>query len=162
MEWLNDGFWGMIGVLFGTGGIAYAVIMRLLDRQKYKQEVKEAAANADIKTDEFWKGRDDVLNEEMKNKDAWWKERYDNLYQELQNERQLSNDIIKSFRTELNEIREDYERQREHDKQKYNELLEQYNRFQDESNRQNHISMQRIRQLEKLVNDYEKKLNQKE
>ena len=121
MEWLNDGFWGMIGVLFGTGGIAYSVIMRILDRKKYKQEVKEAAANADIKTDEFWKGRYDVLNEEMKNKDAWWKERYDNLYQELQNERQLSNDIIKSFRTELNEIREDYERQREHDKQKYNE-----------------------------------------
>ena len=161
MEWMNDGFWGMIGVLFGTGGLIYAVIMRILDRKKYKQEVKEAAANADIKTDEFWKGRYDVLNEEMKSKDNWWKERYDNLYQELQNERQLSNDIIKSFRTELNEIREDYERQRELDKDKYNELMEQYNRHREESSRQNKMQMERINQLEKLVNEYEKKLNGK-
>ena len=122
MEWLNENVVSIVSVLFGTGGIIYAVVTHFLDKKKYDQEVRKDTAEADIKGDEFWKQRYDVLQKEVDNKDTWWKERYDNLYQELQNERQLSNDIIKSFRTELNEIREDYERQREHDKHKYNEF----------------------------------------
>lgn len=159
MEWMSDSLWNMLGVLFGTGGILYAVIMHFVERRKYKAEVKELQANADIKTDEFWKNRYDVLNTEMQNKDAWWKERYDNLYEELQNERKLSNEIVSSFRSELNEIRGDYERQHEIDKKKYGELLEQYNRFQEESNEQNLENMRRINQLEKLVAEYENRLN---
>lgn len=159
MEWMSDSMWNMFGVLFGTGGILYAIIMHFVERRKYKAEVKELQANADIKTDEFWKNRYDVLNAEMQNKDAWWKERYDNLYEELQKERKLSNEIVSSFRSELNEIREDYERQHEIDKKKYGELLEQYNRFQEESNKQNTENMRRINQLEKLVIEYENRLN---
>ena len=77
----------------------------------------------------------------MQNKDTWWKERYDNLYDELQNERKLSNEIVSSFRAELNEIREDYEHQHEIDKKKYGELLDQYNRFREESDKQNNENM---------------------
>lgn len=159
MEWMSDSMWNMFGVLFGTGGILYAIIMHFVERRKYKAEVKELQANADIKTDEFWKNRYDVLNAEMQNKDTWWKERYDNLYEELQNERKLSNEIVSSFRAELNEIREDYEHQHEIDKKKYGELLDQYNRFREESDKQNNENMRRINQLEKLVAEYENRLN---
>lgn len=159
MEWMNDGFWGIVGVLFGTGGILYAVIMHFVEKRKYNAEVKEQQANADIKSDEFWKNRYDVLNSEMQNKDAWWKERYDNLYEEFQNERKLSNEIVSSFRQELNEIRDDYDRQHEIDRRKYGELLEQYNKFREESDKQNAENIKRINQLEKLVADYEKRLS---
>lgn len=159
MEWINDSFASIFGYLFGTGGIIYAIVMHFVERKKYRAEVKEQQANADIKTDEFWKNRYDVLNAEMQNKDAWWKERYDNLYEELQNERKLSNEIVSNFRSELNDIREDYERQREIDKKKYGELMDQYNKFQEESKRQNDENMKRINQLEKLVSEYEKRLN---
>lgn len=159
MEWLRENAFAIISLLFGTGGIGYAVISRILDRRKYDQEVRQASASADVKSDEFWKARYDVLNNEMTSKDTWWKERYDNLYAELQNERKLSNDIVKSFRTELNEIRADYEKQRELDKQKYNELMQQYERFQRESNNQNREQINRINQLEILVAEYEKRLN---
>ena len=161
MEWMNDGFWGMVGVLFGTGGILYAVIIRFVEKRKYNAEVKEQQASADIKSDEFWKNRYDVLNAEMQNKDAWWKERYDNLYEEFQNERKLSNEIVSSFRQELNEIRDDYDRQHEIDRRKYGELLEQYNKFREESDKQNAKNIKRINQLEKLVADYEKRLSVK-
>lgn len=159
MEWMNDSFASIFGCLLGTGGIIYAIVMHFVERKKYRAEVKEQQANADIKTDEFWKNRYDVLNAEMQNKDAWWKERYDNLYEELQNERKLSNEIVSNFRSELNDIREDYERQREIDKKKYGELMDQYNKFQEESKRQNDENMKRINQLEKLVSEYEKRLN---
>lgn len=159
MEWFNDSVATIFGVLFGTGGILYAIIMHFVERRKYKAEVKELQANADIKSDEFWKNRYDVLNAEMQNKDTWWKERYDHLYEEFQNERKLSNEIVSSFRSELNEIREDYERQREIDKKKYGELLDQYNRFQEESNKQNNDNIRRINQLETLVAEYENRLN---
>ena len=158
MEWIEN-LYNIVGVLFGAGGIIYAIVMHFVEKKKYEAEVKELQANADIKTDEFWKNRYDVLNMEMQNKDAWWKERYDNLYEELQNERKLSNEIVSSFRSELNEIRDDYERQREIDKKKYSELLDQYNKFQEESNRQNSENLKRICQLEKLVAEYEKRLN---
>lgn len=158
MEWIES-FSNIVGLLFGAGGIIYAIVMHFVEKKKYEAEVKELQANADIKTDEFWKNRYDVLNMEMQNKDAWWKERYDNLYEELQNERKLSNEIVSSFRSELNEIRDDYERQREIDKKKYSELLDQYNKFQEESNRQNSENLKRICQLEKLVAEYEKRLN---
>lgn len=159
MEWLRENAFPIVSLLFGTGGIGYAVISRILDRRKYDQEVRQASASADVKSDEFWKARYDVLNNEMTSKDIWWKERYDNLYAELQNERKLSNDIVRSFRTELNEIRADYEKQRELDKQKYNELMQQYERFQQESNTQNIEQINRINQLEILVAEYEKRLN---
>lgn len=148
----------IISILFGAGGIIYAIVNHFLERKKWIQEVRQETANADIKSDEFWKNRYDVLNTEMKNKDAWWKERYDNLYNELQEERKLSNEIIKNFRTELNEIREDYERQREIDREKYNNLMSQYEAFQEEVNKKNQDQINRINQLENLVSEYEKRL----
>ena len=85
MEWLNENFVSLISVLFGTGGICAAIITRVLDRRKYNQEVRKDTAEADIKGDEFWKQRYDVLQKEVDNKDTWWKERYDALYKEYEN-----------------------------------------------------------------------------
>ena len=87
----------VISILFGAGGVGFALISRWLDRKKYAQEVRQEKSAADIKGDEFWKARYDVLNEEMKSKDIWWKDRYDNIYQEFQNERKLSKEIIDNF-----------------------------------------------------------------
>lgn len=159
MNLLSENTTTILSLLFGTGGIGYAVISRLMDRKKYTQEVRCSEFDADIKSDEFWKKRYDVLNEELISKDGWWKERYDNLYSEFQNERQLSNELVKSFRTELNEIRNDYDRQREIDKQKYDNLMLQYRAFEEESKKQENVQIQRISQLEKLVAQYEKRLN---
>ena len=159
MEWLNDNLVTLITTLFGAGGLIYGIVMHFLKKRSYNADVKEKEATADIKSDEFWKHRYDVLENEMKSKDTWWKERYDNLYSELQNERKLSNEIVANFRAELNQIREDYERQRESDKKKYGELLEQYNTFQEQSAQQNRENMNRITQLENLVTDYERRLN---
>ena len=119
MEWLNENVVSIISVFFGAGGIVYAIVTRLLDRKKYSQEVRPATSEADLKGDEFWKQRYDVLQKEVENKDNWWKDRYDALYKEYENERTLSNEIVKSFRTELNEMRNDYEQQRELERQKY-------------------------------------------
>lgn len=159
MNWFNENMVEILSILFGVGGIGFAVINRILDRKKYAQEVRQETASADIKSDEFWKSRYDVLNEEMKSKDIWWEKRYDNLYQEFQNERKLSNDIIRNFRAELNEIREDYEKQKEIDKQKYDELMEQYVKYQQEVERKSKEQINRINQLEKLVAEYEEKLS---
>lgn len=155
---MNENTFSIISLLFGTGGIGYALFSRILYRKKYLQEVRTSTAEADVKSDEFWKNRYDVLNEEMKFKDEWWKNRYANMYNELQNERQLSNEIIKSFRSELNEIREDYENQRNIDKKKYNELLSQYEKYQEEAHIQNEAAIKRISQLEDLVSEYERRL----
>lgn len=141
----------LISILFGTGGIVYAIISHFLNKKKYNQEVREATANADIRGDTFWKQRYDVLQKEVESKDNWWKQRYDALYQEYQNERTLSNDILKSFRTELNEIREDYEQQKEAERKRYEELRE-------ESIRKETEYKNRISQLEELVKGYEKRL----
>ena len=94
----------------------------------------------------------------MKSKDIWWKDRYDNLYQEFQDERKLSNEIIHNFRNELNEIREDYERQKEIDKTKYDELMAKYTEYQKEVELKSKEQIDRINQLERLVAEYEKKL----
>lgn len=144
----------IFSLLFGTGGIVYAIVTHVLNKKKYAQEVREASANADIKGDTFWKQRYDVLQKEVDSKDNWWKERYDALYKEYQNERTLSNDILKSFRNELAEIREDYERQKETERQRYEELRE-------ESIRKETEYKNRISQLEELVKGYEKRLSQK-
>lgn len=144
----------LISILFGTGGIVYAIISHFLNKKKYNQEVREAEADADIKGDTFWKQRYDVLQKEVESKDNWWKQRYDALYQEYQNERTLSNDILKSFRTELNEIREDYEQQKEAERKRYEELRE-------ESIRKETEYKNRISQLEELVKGYEKRLTKK-
>ena len=159
MSWLSENLVTIISILFGAGGIGFAITERFLNRKKYKQEVRQESLSADIKSDEFWKNRYDVLDSELKDKDNWWKERYDNLYHELQEERKLSNEIIKNFRTELNEIREEYEQQREIDRRKYNELLEQYRDYQEKVENKNIEQMNRINQLENLVSEYEKKLN---
>lgn len=153
MEWSS-----IISLIFGAGGIGYAIIARILDRRKYEQEVRNAQAEADLKGDDFWKKRYDVLQCEVQSKDVWWKERYDTLYKEFQQERQLNNEIVKSFRTELNEMRSDYEKQQELDKQKYEKLLEQYRKFEEESQQQENEYKQRISQLENLVAKYEKRL----
>lgn len=155
---MHENIFSIISLLFGTGGIGYALFSRILYHKKYLQEVREATADADAKSDAFWKNRYDVLNEEMKSKDEWWKNRYANMYSELQNERQLSNEIIKSFRSELNEIRENYENQRNIDKRKYNELLAQYEKYQEETHIQNEAAIKRIGQLEDLVSEYERRL----
>ena len=155
-EIMHENIFSIISLLFGTGGIGYALFSRILYHKKYLQEVREATVEADAKSDAFWKNRYDVLNEEMKSKDEWWKNRYANMYSELQN--QLSNEIIKSFRPELNEIREEYENQRNIDKKKYNELLSQYEKYQEETHIQNETAIKRISQLEDLVSEYERRL----
>lgn len=142
----------IFSILFGTGGIVYAIVTHFLNKKKYVQEVREASVNADIKGDTFWKQRYDVLQKEVDSKDNWWKERYDALYKEYQNERTLSNDILKSFRDELVEIREDYERQKETERQRYEEL-------RVESIRKETEYKNRISQLEELVKGYEKRLS---
>lgn len=159
MNWLSENAFAIISLLFGTGGIGYAIVSRTLDRKKYEQEVRDASAEADIKGDEFWKKRYDVLQHEVESKDGWWKARYETLYSEYQNERKLSNDIIVSFRTELSEMRNDYEKQRETERQKYSQLLEQYRGFEEESQIREMEYKQRISQLEDMVSKYEKRLN---
>ena len=162
MEWLSENLFGLISLLFGAGGIGFAVISKILDRKKYEQEVRTASAEADMKGDDFWKKRYDVLQKEVENKDSWWKERYDTLYNEYQNERKLSNEIVKSFRTELNEMRRDYDKQRELEKMKYDKLMEQYRSFEEESQKREHEYKQRISQLENLVASYEQRLKTNE
>lgn len=159
MNWLSENAFAVISLVFGTGSIGYAVVSKFLDRKKYEQEVRDASADADIKGDEFWKKRYDVLQHEVETKDGWWKARYDTLYAEYQNERKLSNDIIVSFRTELSEMRNDYEKQREIERQKYSQLLEQYRGFEEESQRREMEYKQKISQLEDMVSKYEKRLN---
>ena len=162
MEWLNENVVSIVSVLFGTGGIIYAVVTHFLDKKKYDQEVRKDAAEADIKGDEFWKQRYDVLQKEVENKDNWWKDRYDALYKEYENERTLSNEIVCSFRTELNEMRNDYEKQRELERQKYDKLMEQYKTFQEESEKKEHEYKERINTLEQLVSKYERRLEKGE
>ena len=161
MEWLNENVVSIISVFFGTGGIVYAIVTRLLDRKKYSQEVRTATSEADLKGDEFWKQRYDVLQKEVENKDNWWKDRYDALYKEYENERTLSNEIVKSFRTELNEMRNDYEQQRELERQKYDKLMEQYHTFEEESKKRESEYKERIATLEDLVSKYERRLESK-
>ena len=112
----------VISLLFGVGSIGYAVVARMLDRKKYEQEVRASQADADLKGEEFWKGRYDVLAAELDKKESWWKERYDNLYQEVQNERRLSNEMMTNFRNELNKIRDEYEAQRHAPKAKHTHI----------------------------------------
>lgn len=161
MEWLFENTFSIISLLFGTGGIGFAIISKILDRRKYEQEVRDASAEADMKGDEFWKKRYDVLNNEVQNKDTWWKARYDTLYSEYQNERKLSNEIIVSFRSELNEMRNDYEKQRELEKQKYGQLLEQYHSLEEESQKREKEYKLKISQLEDMIEKYDQKLNSK-
>ena len=161
MEFLNENVTTIISIFFGTGGVVYAVVSRILDRKKYDQEVRGATAEADMKGEEFWKQRYDVLQKEVENKDTWWKVRYDSLYQEYENERHLTNEIINSFRNELNEMRNDYEKQREIERQKYDKLMEQYRAFEEESSVKEHEYRDRISALEELVTKYEKRLGSK-
>lgn len=161
MEFLNEHVTTIISIFFGTGGVVYAVVSRILDRKKYDQEVRGATAEADMKGEEFWKQRYDVLQKEVENKDTWWKVRYDSLYQEYENERHLTNEIINSFRNELNEMRNDYEKQREIERQKYDKLIEQYRAFEEESSVKEHEYRDRISALEELVTKYEKRLGSK-
>lgn len=137
------------------------MVSKFLERKKYEQEIREVSAGADLKGDEFWKNRYDVLDNEVKSKNAWWKERYDALYNEYSNERKLSNDIIISFRAELKEMRDEYERARELEKQKYSQLLEQYHILEQESQVRELEYKNKISQLEQLITNYEKKLNGK-
>ena len=51
MEWLTENMVSVISLLFGTGGIVYAIVMRILDRKKYKAEVAKMQASA--KSDEI-------------------------------------------------------------------------------------------------------------
>lgn len=156
MEWLSENLFGLISLLFGAGGIGYALVSKWLDRKKYACEVRDAKAEADIKGDEFWKKRYDVLAKEQQDKDVWWKERYNTLYEEYQNERRQSNEMIKSFRTELNEMRNDYERQREIEKKKYDDLMLQYRSLEEDSQKRDTEYKKRIQRLEQMLAQYEK------
>lgn len=158
MQWLENNAFDIISLLFGTSGIGYAIVTRIIDKKRYTQELKKSQVDIDREEDDFWKKRYDVLQAEINNKDSWWKERYDSLYVEYQNERKLSNDIVKSFRTELNEMRADYEKQREIEKMKYDKLVDQYRSFVEESRKREEEYKQRISQLEQLVESYEKRL----
>ena len=161
-KWLGENLFAVISLLFGTGGIGYAIIARILDRRKYNQEVKEAEASANLKGDEFWKQRYEILQKEINNKDEWWKERYEGLKREYDNERKLSNEIVQNFRNELNIMREEYDKQRELERQKYNLLMEQYRSFEEESLRKESEYKDRIHQLEELVSKYEKRIERNE
>jgi len=161
MGWLSENAFTIISILFGTGSLGYAISTRVLNRRKYEQEVRNASAEADIKGDEFWKKRYDVLNQEIDMKDTWWKSRYDTIYTEYQNERKLSNEIIVSFKSELTEMRSDYEKQRELEKEKYSQLLEQYHSLEEESKNRERDYKQKISQLEEMIEKYDKKINSK-
>lgn len=145
----------VISLLFGVGSIGYAVVARMLDRKKYEQEVRASQADADLKGEEFWKGRYDVLAAELDKKESWWKERYDNLYQEVQNERRLSNEMMTNFRNELNKIRDEYEAQRQADRDKYNRLMEEFRTQECEANRAAEEYKRRISDLEASIVAYE-------
>lgn len=145
----------VISLLFGVGSIGYAVVARMLDRKKYEQEVRASQADADLKGEEFWKGRYDVLAAELDKKESWWKERYDNLYQEVQNERRLSNEMMTNFRNELNKIRDEYEAQRQADRDKYNRLMEEFRTRECEANRAAEEYKRRISDLEASIVAYE-------
>ena len=161
MSWLIDNGLELFSLAFGTSGIGYAVVTRMMNKRKYEQELKQSQTEMDAKEDDFWRKRYDVLQNEVNNKDQWWKERYESLYEEYQNERRLSNEIVKSFRIELNEMRNEYEKQREQEKIKYNKLIEQYRLFEQESNKREIEYKQRISQLESLVKNYEQRINKK-
>lgn len=157
---MADGFFmttifPVISLLFGVGSIGYAVVARMLDRKKYEQEVRASQADADLKGEEFWKGRYDVLAVELDKKESWWKERYDNLYQEVQNERRLSNEMMTNFRNELNKIRDEYEAQRQADRDKYNRLMEEFRTQEREANRAAEEYKRRISDLEASIVAYE-------
>lgn len=158
MGWFSENITEIISLIFGASGIGAAVVTRILNKKKYEQEIANAQVEVDAKEDDFWKKRYDVLQAEVDNKDSWWKERYDALYAEYQNERKLSNEIVKSFRSELNEMRNDYEKQRELEKMKYDKLMEQYRSFEEESQQREREYKARISQLETLVEGYEKRL----
>ena len=159
MEWLSNEVVTIFSVLFGAGSIGYALVSKLLDRRRYSQEVREAKAEADIKSDEFWKNRYDILQKEMEAKDVWWKNRYDTLYLEYQTERKLSNEIIVTFRAELAEIRQSYEEQRKIEREKYKQLLEQYKSLEEDSKKREIEYKQKIAQLECMISEYEQKMN---
>lgn len=145
----------VISLLFGVGSIGYAVVARMLDRKKYEQEVRASQADADLKGEEFWKGRYDVLAAELDKKESWWKERYDNLYQEVQNERRLSNEMMTNFRNELNKIRDEYEAQRQADKDKYNRLMEEFHNQELAALKAEEEYKRRINELEASIDKYE-------
>lgn len=162
MEWLSNEVVTVFSILFGTGSVGYIIISKILDHKRYIQEVREAEAEADIKSDEFWKNRYDILQKELESKENWWKNRYDTLYVEYQNERKLSNEIIITFRTELAEIRQSYEEQREIERKKYEQLLEQYKSLKEDSKKREAEYKRRINQLELTIIEYEQRLNKKE
>jgi hypothetical protein len=161
MGLLSDNTLVVISIFFGSGSIVYAIVSKILYKKKYEQEVRDISAEADIKGDEFWKKRYDVLQQEVETKDNWWRARYDTLYVEYQNERKLSNEIIVSFRSELTEIRNEYEKQRCIERQKYEQLLEQYHSLEEESEKREKEYKQKIYQLEDILLKYEQKLNSK-
>lgn len=162
MKWLSNEVVTILSLIFGAGGIGYIFVSKMLDRRRYVQEVREAKADADIKSDEFWKNRYDILQKELESKENWWKNRYDTLYVEYQNERKLSNEIIVTFRAELAEIRQSYEEQREIEREKYKQLLEQYKSLEEDSKKREIEYKRRINQLELTIIEYEQRLNKKE
>lgn len=162
MEWLSNEVVTVFSILFGTGSVGYIIISKILDHKRYIQEVREAEAEADIKSDEFWKNRYNILQKELESKDNWWKNRYDTLYVEYQNERKLSNEIIVTFRAELAEIRQSYEEQRKIEREKYKQLLEQYKSLEEDSKKREAEYKRRINQLELTIIEYEQRLNKKE
>lgn len=162
MEWLRENSASIILMLFGAGGIGYAILSRILDKKKYDQEVRLSEATADIKEEDFWKVRYDILKEENGSKDAWWKDRYNTLYQEFQEERLLNNEIVKKFRTELNEIKNDYNYQINEQRARYEKMMTEYREISEESYRKELEYKKRISTLENLVSQYESNIKSNE
>lgn len=151
-------YFQIFSLIFGGGGIAYGVISHFLTKKKYDQEVRELKAEADLKGDNFWKQRYDVLQGELDSRDAWWTARYDKLDKDYEEERKTNIEMVKSFRTEINQMRQDYEEQRQNERKRYDALLNQYHEFEKESERKEQDYKDRITKLEFMLSKYERKI----
>jgi hypothetical protein len=148
----------IFSLVFGSGGIAYGVIVHFLTKKKFDQEVRSLKADADLKGDNFWKQRYDTLQGELDSRDNWWKERYDKLDKDYEEERRTNIEMVKNFRSEINQMRTDYETQRDSERQRYDALLNQYREFERESERKEQEYKSRITKLEFMLSKYERKI----
>lgn len=151
MSWWAENGMSLIGFLLGGSGVVYGVTMHLLNRRKNNAEASSTEKDVEAKGEAIWQTRYNAICQEMRERDGFWKERYDNLYEEYKEERSLNNEMIKSLRGELNNLRTDYENQRRLDKEKYDKLLY-------ESAEQERKYIARIDSLEQVISEYEKKV----
>lgn len=155
---MESNWFQIFSLVFGAGGIAYGVISHFLTKKKFNQEVRILKAEADLKGDNFWKQRYDTLQSELDSRNNWWKERYDKLDKDYEEERRTNIEMVKNFRSEINQMRTDYEAQRDSERQRYDTLLSQYREFERESERKEQEYKSRITKLEFMLSKYERKI----